>query len=108
MNDTITLTISKPDAHLLVNGLRLRMQELGRMADDYALAGLNAEATCHRELIDRYAALAGQAEAQLKRKDLLVRFREYLTESHGEPPTLDDDWEYEHGLIAEIDRVLER
>ena len=50
----------------------------------------------------------GQIEAQMERKDLLVRFREYLTESHGEPPTLDDDWEYEHGLIAEIDRVLER
>lgn len=108
MNDTITLTITKPNAHLLVNGLRLRMQALAQSADDAAMVGHDAEAGALRGLIDRYSGIVGQTEAQLRRKDLLVRFREYLTESHGEPPTLDDDWEYEHGLIAEIDRVLDR
>lgn len=38
----------------------------------------------------------------------LAKVERHLVETHGEPPNLDDDWEPEHSIIAEIRMTIEK
>jgi len=45
-------------------------------------------------------------EKILIEKKLLVSIEELLSEFVGDVPLTDDDWEYEHGVLAELRQAL--